>query len=257
MNLYKKLALATLCGAMSLGATAAMVNVDGVTWDTDYLDPVPPPAEDLIMKYSFDQWFVTGADVGTYDPLNAIDPSTVMAGDELQGSGRVTEFNGLLDPALGPIGFCLACELTFEFGGLIADGSGGFGSAGFFKFYAEKGADIDGDYTPGAAPLWLELAVDSVTFSAGGPLGALYLSGHIDVEFSAVGGMAMANFDTNTVAGGVSDVAYSADAIFVGNYANGTSDVKGDTTAIPEPATLAVFGLGLLGLAASRRRKIS
>ncbi len=253
MNVYKKLAVASLISVASMAASASTINVGGVTWDPDYNDPTPPPAADLIMKYSFDQWFVDAADAGTYDPFAAIDPFSVTDGDELQGSGRVTEFNGLLDPALGGTGFCLSCELTFEFGGLLADGAGGFHTGGFFKFYVETGADIDGDYTEGAGPLWLELAVDNVSFSSGGPVGGLYTSGHVDVEFSAVGGMAMANFDTDSVNG--SDIAYAADALFDGLYANGTGDAKGNT--VPEPSTLAVLGLGLLGLMASRRKKIS
>ena len=50
----------------------------------------------------------------------------------------------------------------------------------------------------------------------------------------------------------MSDIFYSATAIFEGDMAQGVGTAKGDT--IPEPTTVAIFGLALMGLAAGRYR---
>jgi hypothetical protein len=281
MNILKKVFLASAFIGMSVTASASTIDVGGVTWDPDYEVGLPSiPASDLTMKGNFAQFFVNAADAGTYDPSKAKSVFAVVAGDELQGSGRYTAFNGLTNPDLGGVGFCHTCELTYEFGGLISDGAGSFtyGSA-FFRVYVETGADIDGMYTKSAASpanLWLDLSIDSLLFSSGSNLGA-YVSGEIKATFSAVGGMAQGNFDTNTIdnqIGGLADIFYTANAIFdvhfdaggnrvtdpalagtvVRSYAStNTGNFVGQT--IPEPTTLAIFGLSILGLAASKRRK--
>ena len=85
-------------------------------------------------------------------------------------------------------------------------------------------------------------------------------SGFLEVT----GGTEMAKFDTNTF---TTYAGNSADAFFsvtlsgitprdagVGNWlAKSTSDVVG--TSVPEPGSMALAGLGLMGLAALRRRK--
>ena len=40
-----------------------------------------------------------------------------------------------------------------------------------------------------------------------------------------------------------------------GSGATGLTDIQIGTTSVPEPSTLAIFGIGLLGMATSRRRK--
>lgn len=282
MKILQKIAVFLTLAVMSINSHANVINVGGVTWDPDYVKVSLPPANDLTMKFAYDQWFVDMADAGTYDPTKAKSAFAVSAGDELQGSGRVTELNGLLDPDLAGVGLCVGCELTYSFGGLIADGVGGFLPGGFFQFGVETGGDIDGDYTLGAGVPWLTLSLDEVTFAANGAPGSVYTSGHIDVLFSAVAGPAMENFDTNTLAnllGGMSDVFYAGDAVFnqhfdaggtqifgvidplnnnvAASYAEGTADAFGDTVGIPEPSSLAILGLGLLGLAGTRFRKQS
>jgi hypothetical protein len=223
---------------------------------------------------NFSQWFVDSTDAGTYDPFAAKDVATVGLGDELQGSGRVTAFNGFVNPTFpGDLGFCVSCELTYEFGGLLSDGAGGFTTAGaFLNFYAETGLDIDLAYTPGATPnTWLELSLDTLAFSNTAGVGA-YIGGSILATFSATGGLAMANFDTDS-AGGGSDVAYAASALFAleqpGNpvynavnnrylYSAGTTaGFTGDTVAVPEPNTLALAGLALLAVGGFRRRRFN
>lgn len=242
--------MALSLAAASLTSHASDINIGGVVFDPDYLD-VPHGESDMQMSLNFTQWFVTGADIGTYNPSAEINPATVIFGDELQGSGIVTKLNEYSNG----LGLCPGCELTFEFGGLLADGAGGFQTGGFFNFYVETGADIDGFYTEDANPvIWLTLDVDNVVFTSFGGSSGPYAAGFISVDLSAIGGLAMDNFDTNTLNNEMSDVFYSATAIFgANNKANGGGIAVGDT--IPEPTTVAIFGLALMGLAAGRYRK--
>ncbi|MCV2886016.1 PEP-CTERM sorting domain-containing protein [Aestuariibacter sp. AA17] len=250
-------------------ANASLIDVGGVTWDPSYVRPASPPfvseETDLIQKISFNQWFVDSADAGTIDTSKAISPAAVTAGDELQAIGTMTYFNGLVDPEAfpGPVGFCIGCEVTFRFTGLLADGLGGFTTAvggAFVEFFVETAGDVDQLYSGTGVP-WLTLEVDEITFNADNPTsGSEYNGGNIQLALSAVGGPAASNFDTNTItnaSGGLSDVFYNADAIFdVANgnfFAAGTGDLVGDT--IPEPGSIAVLGLGLLALAGIRRKK--
>lgn len=266
---------AVILAASSFTANAGIINVGGVTWDPDYNFGGPPPVADLAMNGNFSQWFVDSAVAGTYNPNNAKDVLTVGLGDELQGSGRITAFNGFFNPTLGAdAGFCLTCELTYSFGGLLSDGLGGFTFANaFINFYVETGAAIDGFYTAGAAAsTWLELSIDTLDFTAQTGVGQ-YIDGAVAATASATGGLAFSNFNTNTVInsnGSLSDVAYSADAIFglenstlaynaVTNrylYTNvASANLTGNT--ISEPGMLALLGLSLLAIGGIRRKNIS
>jgi len=263
---------AIVLAVSSFTANAALTSVGGVTWDPDYDSAGPPPTEDLDMKSNFSQWFVDTSVAGIYDASAAKDVLTVGIGDELQGSGRFTEFNGFLNPTLGADpGFCLTCELTYEFGGLLSDGVGGFTSTdAFLNIYVETGVDINGDYDDGAGALWLGLTVATLDFTA--TVGsAQYLDGFVSATFNAMSGLAMPNFDTNTVAGGA-DIAYAASAIFrlenvtlpydstTNQYlytTSSTAGFTGDSVAVPEPNTLALAGLALLAVGGLRRRRFN
>ncbi|MCV2886015.1 PEP-CTERM sorting domain-containing protein [Aestuariibacter sp. AA17] len=262
MKMNKTLFAATLLSLGASVAEASTINVGGVTWDPEYVrtpNMFTPGEADLVQKISFNQWFVDSADAGTINAGNAIDPAAVDAGDELQAVGFMNYFNGLTDPEAGSTGFCVGCELTFKFSGLLADGFGGFDIAvggAFVEFFVETGADINQQFS-GTGTSWLKLAVDEVTFAASSGTSS-YVGGNLQLALSAVGGPAASNMDTNTIqnsAGGFSDIFYNADAIFKNGsfFAAGSGDLAGDS--IPEPGTLAVMGLGLMGLAGLRRRK--
>ena len=276
--------LATLVGAVSLAASASLaqaseINVGGVHWDPDAGAPLP----DMTMDYFFYQWFTSSADAATSAAgeelsMNTLNPATLGLGDTLQGIGEVNSLNGNTAAINSLVGgdLCPNCELTLSFGGFEIDSLAGgpLGGPtftnGWINFYVDHTPDFtptdSGFVDPANATdgdLWLALEVSANAF-----LSSTAVQGTLALEFQAVGGMAQHNFDTNAMSGilsgGLVDAIANNSAIFNNfldlngdgtddYYANANGQLDGDT--IPEPATLAVFGLGLLSIAGFKRRK--
>jgi hypothetical protein len=257
MNKFTKLAIAAIVGMSSVVANAGEITVGGVSWDPDFDDGF---SMDFGATTSFQQWFTTSSTIGTEEIVlatadNAVNAGT--AGSELVGVGEFNLLNGLDNTGF----LCAGCELTFAFGGIVL-GAGGFDvTDSWIKIFSDSSADFVtsvGDFVDAQdGQLWLTGAFDSFNLISG-----TIQSGFAEGLISVDGGLAFANFDTDgqPIGLGGSDLKLSSSANFLSNpkFSNvASADLVGNTVRVSAPATLAIFGLGLIGLGASARRRKS
>jgi hypothetical protein len=245
MNKLQTILSVGVIALASFTASASDVTVGGVTWN-------PEAANDF------------------FSTASAIHQDIDAVTGEISGYGVIGTLNG--KGFTGVDAFCDNCDLYFNFSGLtpfglnvLPDGSNLVTyTGGSVNLYVDSTSDINPfDISTLTAAntspelddkLWLSLDV-SGTFlgtSFGNILSGI---GYLDVT----GGLAANYFDTNSVnnfsTGLLSDVSFTTSFSQVQNIlsANGTGNFSGES--IPEPTSLAIFGLGLLGLAGAARRK--
>ncbi len=241
MKLLKSLKLGVAGLLLSCGAQATPINIGGVVWNPDAVNSFPV-LKDFVMNGSI------------------FEETAFTAGDIVTGRGKANQINNSNPNTLD---FCPGCELTFTFSMELVEFNFGTGSFKFkdliINFFVDHTPNYDGSYTSAAdsdtnSP-WLVLAtrVDEFLTGNGTNLGTGSDSGSGSANLDAIGGLAKNNFDTNKKLGYDAILSSSFQPLDDGdNTLYGTFDIKADT--IPEPMPLAILGLGLLGLAASRRQ---
>ena len=247
MKLFKKvLTGVALAAALATSAQASMITVGGVTWDPDATGTLAD--NDFTARFDLIQWFTSSANAvsndvnAAPDPSKAIDPTLAATGDILQGVGKVSKLNNSSTFANGG-------ELTFVFGGFSVTSATTFGG-GWLKIYHDATPDYDSGAGTGAndGTLWLSLTSDFNVFA-----GTALNVGNLTSYFSAVGGDAFGNFEGANLPGYFgADAQSTAVAQFEGLYATTGGSIK--SNSVPEPTSLALLGLGLIGAAAARRK---
>lgn len=265
MTRISKIAAATVAAfSLSIAAVpthAALSNMGGILIDPDYSDG---GEFDWIGQFNFTQYYTTTQSTyKNFDYGNATEINTVLGALDgtnnatnyyLEGTGEVYRVNSL-SVANGD-NFCATapCELTLAFGGISLLGDQTFDTSNAWAaLFIDQSPDYSHPLSDSAETAlavdgseWLRLQFTSLSFFSGD-----VQNGTVSAQFDIIGGAGAPYFNPQSI-------TYTADAFYTAQSptfsGGGNGSAVGNTTAIPEPATLALAGLGLLGIGAFRRR---
>ncbi|WP_367155327.1 PEP-CTERM sorting domain-containing protein [Methylomonas sp. HYX-M1] len=260
MNKLNLLAASALLAVAGEASALTVSTPDGsVTWDPNYVNL---SEIDWIGQFDFTQFYSTsslaeGADpvlagaVGINTVLGSLTGDSSASGYFLSGVGEIYRIN-----EANPVSCTTpSCELTFSFGGIGLNNDQTFDiTNAWAKIYINdltpnfsntsiNQAQVD---AVNEGSLFLDLEFSSLAFTSG-----TVENGVVSATFNIIGGAAQPYFDPQTL-------TYTADAQFNTTtnaaYSNGgNGSIYGNTQDLPEPTTIALLGLGLLGLARSKR----